>query len=74
MGDILGLLQHLNLSPVNTVVLAILAWFIGRLHRRLDALEGPTGALSEIREEINDNAILVARIDERVKAIEDHHE
>lgn len=39
MGDLSGLLASLNLSPVNTILLAVLLFVLKWMHQRLQTVE-----------------------------------
>ncbi len=74
MGDFLILLSRLDLSPVNTGLLATILWFIWKLFQKFDALEGPNGTLQQIGARLAHHDLQVAVIDTKVHALEDHVE
>lgn len=53
MGDIIAVLGHLDLSPVNTILLAVILWLIWRLFQKFESLEGPNGTLKQVNDQLS---------------------
>lgn len=60
MGDIVALLNSLNLSPINTLLLVVLGFFVQR------AVKGIFSRISKVEERDRRQDIALARIEERL--------
>lgn len=60
MGDIITILGHLDLSPINTILLGVILWLIWRLFERINSLE----------DEIADHQVKLAVAHQRLKNLE----
>ena len=74
MGDFLVLLSRLDLSPVNTVLLAVILWLIWKLFQKFGTLEGPNGTLQSISTRLAHHDLQVAVIETEVQSLKDHAE
>lgn len=74
MGDLFNLLSHLDLSPVNTGLLAIILWLIWRLFQKFESLESPNGTLNGISTRLFHHDLEIAVIETKVNTLEDHIE
>ncbi len=78
MGDIITLLEHLSLSPVNSALLAVIIWLVYRLFQKFDALEGTCGIIQQIRDELADHDTAIEILKERTadlkEDLKDRHE
>lgn len=69
MGDLIVLLQHLNLSPVITVILAVILWLLYRLFDRFKDLEH--GPLKCLENRLDDHDTQIAVNAQRITTLED---
>lgn len=70
MGDFIDALGHLNLTPLNTVLLGALGffirWAVKSIMGRLDEIDGPRGRLSAIDRRNQRQDLALARLEERL--------
>lgn len=74
MGDIIALLGHLNLSPINTGLLAVILWLIWRLFQKFELLEGSEGTLNQLRERLSRSETRLAVLEKVQDITIDFHE
>jgi hypothetical protein len=74
VGDLIALLERLNLSPLNSLILAVILWLVWRLYQRFELLEGQCGTIQQIREHLAEHDTQIAVASQRICALEDRQE
>lgn len=74
MGDFITLLGHLDLSPVNTGLLAVILWLIWRLFQKFESLESPTGTLQQVNSRLAHHDLEIAVLNTKVDTLNERVE